>query len=343
MPIKMKLKGIQGMTKKKKKTASQQQQGAYGRLTSAPPRALAGGRDADAMRYLALLADPCNATLVSPVYAGEGSGLFVRTKNMFSVGSSATDCLVQFCPSMISMNANSVSTYESPVLWASSNATGTSLANIYGEAISRALFGSITGPTMGLAGTARCVAACVKVHYTGSELNRAGIVYAGLQTSPPFAAVGGTIGTAGQYGSSLPQIDRLGTRVHEYRWVPSFADEGFVNLFNSEVNAPSNTTINGGNALMVAVVGAPQGSLMFEVTACWEYNVNTFNPSGIVSSMTVPRSPSTLNDVLRTIGDVGKFALSPDGGKRIVAAVSGAVKSIRDVASLGASFASVLL
>jgi hypothetical protein len=262
---------------------------------------------------------------------------------MFTVGSSAQDCVLQFCPSFLFYNDNGADGGFSPIEWGSTNSTGTPVSTIYAESVSSKIFGSATGAQQGIAGTGRCLAACVKVHYTGSELNRSGIVYAGLQNSPPLGQTGATTLSAANIGNSCPQIDRLGTRVHEYRWVPSFVDESFINLQQSTYNPASPFTTASGNTLVVAAVGFPSGSIMIEVTACWEYNVNMVQGAGLVTTANVCKSPSTLNDVLRTIGDVGKFALSPDGGKRIVAAVSGAVKNIRDVAHLGAAFASVLI
>jgi hypothetical protein len=346
MPVRLKLKGIKGFGKKKKQTTGKTVSSLGARLRGLPsamPRQVPAGRDPDAMRYLALLADPCNSALVPPTYAGEGSGLFVRTKNMFTVGSSAQDCVLQFCPSFLFYNDNGADGGFSPIEWGSTNTTGTPVSTIYAESVSSKIFGSATGAQQGIAGTGRCLAACVKVHYTGSELNRSGIVYAGLQNSPPLGQTGATTLSAANIGNSCPQIDRLGTRVHEYRWVPSFVDESFINLQQSTYNPASPFTTASGNTLVVAAVGFPSGSIMIEVTACWEYNVNMVQGAGLVTTANVCKSPSTLNDVLRTIGDVGKFALSPDGGKRIVAAVSGAVKNIRDVAHLGAAFASVLI
>lgn len=306
------------------------------------PRMVAGGRDTDALRYLALLADPCNASLVAPTYAGEGSGLFLRTKNMFSPGASAVDATIQFCPAFMTTNT-AVQGGVSPILFASVNTTSTNPANIYGAAIAPTIFGSNNPAYTGIAGTARCLAACVKVHYTGSELNRAGLVFAGLQSTVVFqGAQTQTCPSAGAVGSCLPQIDRLGSRVHEYRWVPSFADEAFVSTFD-DGSPLVNATPTIGNSLIVSLTGFPAGSVMFEVVSCWEYNVSMLQPAGIVSTASVPKSPSTLNDVLRTIGDIGAFALSAEGHQKVAGLIGNAARTVRDVAKVGAQFASVFL
>jgi len=307
------------------------------------PRAPPINRDEDALKYLALISDPCNGELVPPTYAGEGSGLFLRTKTMISPGASAVDSILQFGPSQINENSQgqNANGFGGPILYASSNSSGGGLSNVYGESIAPTYFG-FEPSSAGVAGAARCIAACVKVHYLGSELNRAGIVYAGLLSSPIFTdATSVTLSPVATLGNALGQIDRVGSRVHEYKWLPSFGDEQFIKLAQSDI---TDTVQNrpDGNSLVVAVSGAYAGSIMYEVTACWEYNVNVLDNVGIVSTMNVSRSACTLNDVLRSIGDVGAFCLSPEGGKRIQGLVGGALTTIRSASKMAAAFATVL-
>jgi len=274
--------------------------------------------------YLRLLSDPCNAAFCSPPFQGEGTGQFVRTRTV--VTPALVDSVIQFCPQYIFANSSygggtiASTFYQSPVTYGSANA-GTAI-NVLTVPVASTSFGfnnvGSGTTTSGVYSSARCLAGCIKVMYTGSELNRAGTVYATLTNTPAYSALNANPGSLATITTTFPQVDRLGERHHEYRWVPNFQDEQFIPTPGSttSVNFPAYYQ---GNSLIVAVMGAPTNSITYEVTAVWEVNTNPYSStagannfsSGIVTTTKVPDTQNTLNDVLRVIGNIGKWALGP--------------------------------
>jgi len=173
-----------------------------------------------------------------------------------------------------------------------------------------------------IGGSVRCLAACIKVHYTGSELSRQGMVGAALSTQPTYelTATGATLTPVTTLQASMPQIDRLGDRVHEYRWFPSMNDTNFNGLSGTSQTplAVSTPLQEVGNALVVSVANAPAFAVTYEITAVWEYSytqsLSSGSTLGLVQQVTAPKSANTLNDVARAIGNIGKWALEATMG-----------------------------
>lgn len=253
------------------------------------------GLDGGAAAWLRLLADPCNAPLTPGCYQGMASGMLYRTRTNVFVGGSAIDSFLAFVPSNV---INTTGYY--PIQWCSTNTAGGSPGTRYGT------------PIAGLPSGARvrCVAACIKIRYLGSELNRAGIVGHHLTNDLPFAD-GYPVGTS----AAVPPIPtlqttaqtlyRLGEVAHEVRWVPSFGDGNYV---QNSVGGMA-TDVELGNAVALSIQGAPAGSIYYEVTSVWEVIPDV--ASGLVPPEQPPASSNTVNDVLRAIGNIGKFATDP--------------------------------
>lgn len=275
------------------------------------------GLDAGAMAWLRLMADPCNAPLTTGCYQGTSSGMLYRTRVNVSVGASAVDSSCWFIPSN---DQNSTGYY--PIQWASVNTTGTNPTTLYGTAI----------PGVPSGAQVRCVAACIKIRYTGSELNRAGIVGHHLTRDAPFlngypAGSTTTTYTVAQMQTTAQTLYRLGESDHEVRWVPSFEDGTYVNNGPGTGLAGSRT----GNAVALSVQGAPAGSIYYEVTAVWE--VIPPPVGGLIPPEQPPRSSNTLNDVLRVVGNIGKFATDPHNRETVMNVVRTAVGAGRVLAS----------
>lgn len=250
------------------------------------------GLDTHAREWLHLLSDPCNAPLTAGCYAGLGSGMLYRTRTIVNPGASATDAYCYFYPSNFAGNG------YYPLQWCSVNVSGTGPTNAYGATIN-----GISGGTQ-----MRCVAACLKLRYKGSELNRAGIVASHL-TNDPTPVAGVPAGTAGSYYSAesvattAQTTYRLGETQHEVRWAPTQEDGAF-----REIGGPLSPTSRG-NAVGLIAYGYPAGTVVFELTAVWEIVPEA--ASGFVSPLIAPRSANTVNDVLKTIGDIGRWATDP--------------------------------
>lgn len=260
-----------------------------------------GRLDSGARAWLNLLGDPCNAPMVPGCFPGMTSGMLYRTRTTVSPGSSAVDGVCYFNP------GGSATGYY-PLQYCSVNTTGTSPGTKYGATIDGLPAGN----------RRRCVAACLKLRYTGSELNRAGIVGTMLSNDIPFldgvpAGTAGAMYTIPTILSSANTTYRLGETAHEARWVPMNDDSLYV----------TDGLAAAGNAVAILVVGAPAGSFYWELTAVWE--IIPDSSTGVVPPERAPTSSNTLNDVLRAIGNVGAWATDPANQRGVYNLVGGVV------------------
>lgn len=250
--------------------------------------------DAAARKWISLLADPCNAPLVEPCYGGTGTGYLSRVRDYVYPNASAVDFLLEFTPFF-----DSNSTFRSGWSATSGGALGTAGAQALGG-----LMGNIN-----VVGRKRCVAACVKVIYTGAELERKGLVAGTLDSGITLFTAETINGNAPQWLVGMPHTARMGSEKHEFLWVPGDGDQNFriCNSTGEEVT----TNENNGSSLQIVISGAPAGSFILECTSCWEWQPNEESnaPAGIVG-MKGPASAFPLSAILHSIGDIGKFVLS---------------------------------
>jgi hypothetical protein len=250
--------------------------------------------DAASAAYLRLLADPCAADMVAPTFGGTGSGYLMRTKFVKAMGN-FSDGVFEFTPQFASQ----------PYRFSGASATGTALG--------AASFDAAPSQLRAIAGTFRCVAACMKVYYTGSELTRQGIIASSL-TGGPYLNVGNVpVETAAGFAEKSTRYVRLGTEMHEVRWVPQESDQNFVSVLQPEGQSDF---FNEGATVQIVVVNAPANTIQFEVTAVWEWTPSTdpaVSPTGgsIVYAPRAPTTPLPLSATLHKIGDLARFATDP--------------------------------
>jgi hypothetical protein len=343
-----KIKGIKGLPKKKKVTTVSQK----GKTNNAPRTWTRGAEDQmkheELVAYVKLLSDPCNGKFVSPPFAGTGTNQFMRTKTFLTLPPGTVDAVVQFAPAYITSNSGPYNTLArpSPILYSATGTYGGAMNTIFSQAISPNVFGSYDGVvvTKGLAGSARCVAACMKVHYVGTELNRKGLISAtvgpGVLFSGNSPSGGAAIDTAPSISSEMPQTDRFGSRVHEYRWLPDADDQTMQPLSGAAFQSGGITTYAGdysGNSLIVACTNTNADSIYIEIVSCWEYELNLALGSGLQRAVSTPPR-GTLNEALRMLGNVGKWALEPNGQAAISAFSPAAAAGVRAVGAFVNNF-----
>lgn len=291
----------------------------------------ANGLDKEAKDFLKLLADPCGASLVGAPYGGIAGTNFYRFRQLVSPGVDAVDSSLQFCPSLVDAQG-STSGGAGSIQWTSSNVAGATSSNLYGSTVSPVIATYV--------GALRCVGACIKVLYTGSELNRAGLVGTTILTAPIYNGTGNSVGIPGAYFSvpslqnEMPSVRRLGEVVHEVRWVPGFEDQQFIEIAE---NPSINAAYSPGSAIVASVYNAPPGSIFYEVYSCWETQPNA-QTGGMVTTVRAPPSRNTLNDVLRTIGNITEFATAASS-----AIIPGIRSSVQMAAKYGPGLAAALL
>jgi hypothetical protein len=161
--------------------------------------------DEAALKWRKLLEDPCGADLAPPCYAGTGTGYLVRYRTLVNLPPTAVDFLWEFVPS------------EGPSTCLHNTWSATAGGSL-GTAGTSSIGGILDNRL--IVGRARCVAACVKVVYLGTELNRSGTV--GFTCDSGASLLGGeaVIGNATEWMAGMPHTERIGSREAEYRWVP---------------------------------------------------------------------------------------------------------------------------
>lgn len=240
-----------------------------------------------------MLADPCNAPMVQPCYNGTGSGYFVRMRQIVDIPAAAKDFVMEFTPAGGTGNVGA---------WSWSDTVGGSLGNAANLSMG-GIFNS------GFVGRARCVAGCAKILYTGTELNRSGIVGFSLDQGRSMAAGEPIAGTASTWLATTAHTERIGQREMEYRWLPGPGDENFRTTGGEEL---ATGEVNGGG-IQIIISGITPATVRITLVSVWEWQPEQEQNTGLVTQNKVPASRNSLNDVLRAIGDVGQFAVSATG------------------------------
>lgn len=247
--------------------------------------------DAHAKAWIRLLADPCNAPMVQPCYTSTGSGYFVRVRQVLDIPATATDYVLDLVPSAGTGNVGA---------WSWSDTVGGSLGN----ATNLSMGGFFNS---GFVGRARCVAGCVKILYTGTELNRAGTAGFALQQGRTLVQNEPVGGNSSSWLATVPHTERIGQREMEYRWVPGPGDEFFRVCSNGSEELPTNET--NGASIQLVISGITPGTVRVTWVSVWEWQPEQEINTGIVSVNRPPASNNSLNQVLRALGDVGRFAV----------------------------------
>jgi hypothetical protein len=251
------------------------------KLQRAIVRASARSLDASALAYARLLSDPCNSALVHPCYSGSEGGYLIRAESFFTIGAgpAETSGYLSFVPGLAGNDVAMLSAV------AASSGAGVAAGN-YGTLAPGYNFLRDT------ASTSRCVAACLKVSYPGSESSRSGRVHFG-QTSGG-SVIQGTIYSADQVAQLLPHYSRTPAQEIELVWKPNDADQ----LFRNPPALTTEESKSGRAALTVAWAGLPAAvGLTFRLTAVYEWQ------PAAADGLSVPnlsRSPSenTLDNVV---------------------------------------------
>lgn len=262
--------------------------------TGRAQRPISSGLDTAGMAYAKLIADPCNAPLTHPIYAGGESGYLFRADAVVPFGNTATHTagFFSFTPGIIN-SANSELLAGSAV-----DATTGAVANAFAFTPGKTFLPN--------ASAVRCVAACVRVTFPGAESNRSGLIQYGhasgravLQGSSFSATSVGTLGT---------NMTRTPPDAIEITWKPNFDDQAFVD--------PNSTRTAGDNVKNSSIVVAWQGlpastGLTFHITCVWEWQPAT-GTSIAVPTLSKARSVNSLDNVIDHLINVGfKFVQGP--------------------------------
>lgn len=241
------------------------------------------GLDVAGLQYAKLIADPCNAPLVHPVYGGANGGLLMRSRSVFSVNTTALSTA-----GYLHWTPGAIGTTNSELLVADAAATGTLVASAgFANAPGKAFLAAN-------ASSYRPVAACMQVYYLGSETSRSGFVLVDN-------TIGGLIDLGSSYSTdllsrTLGAYSRTPGNCVEVILKPAMGDETWIDP--SVATAAVDKDRRG--AVTLAWGGLPAAvPLSIVLTAIYEWVPNS--ASGLTSS-TESRSESR-NDV-REVMDV---------------------------------------
>lgn len=263
--------------------------------------------------YAKLLLDPCGAKLTHPVYAGGEGGYLVRTEsvNQIFFGAGVTGGVFHWTPGAI--NAN-----NTEQLWANSPSVGPpNPVTVQTGAPGKAFLAN--------ASVVRCVAACIKICYSGAESARSGRIYYG-RSSGGLVSVGDIV-AAEVLAGALPHFTRTPVGDIEVLWVPNDADQLFVNPNGalSEEDRKRHASIT-----VAANVLPPGEGLIVRQTAIYEWQ--PAQTAGIaVPANSRARTNNTLDQVLNYVQQVLNGAASRAGaaagiaGRNALAGVLGSM------------------
>lgn len=250
--------------------------------------------DEKAKEYARLIMDPCAAPLTHPVYPGGDAGFLFRAESFFTIATAPTQTagVLHWTPGY-------------------PNASGTELIGYWADTATASLATVVVGGPAPLSSSpgkaflntnargARCVAACMKVTFPGSESSRSGRVHYGHTTAGTIDL--GQFVSADAIAQLLQHYGRTPTDTIELYWQPGIADTEF----NDPTEAAGAIIRDRKTALTVAFAGFPAGvGLTFHLTAIYEWtpvqNLGLAN-----NSLGKNMSRNSMDDVLDAIKRTG--------------------------------------
>lgn len=257
--------------------------------------------------YAQLLADPCNGPLVSGVATDGGAGIVTRFRTVANISQSDVANLnayyLAYIPACnyvvtagVTLTDPSVS-WTTPGLVDANRGPGYSFLNTQAAQI-------------------RPLSSCIKIVYTGSELNRAGIVGTGCF---PLADLG-AISSVDKLQAGMTNLDRMPEDFIEQIWRPNTNDGNYQDTVNVEgINEYLRN-----NALVVAVTLPPGTGVRMEITTVYEWQPR-YGTSGVTNPLPIVHTTSTLQQVLHQLDGLGNwgYRVGVQGAKTLSSLYSG--------------------
>jgi len=258
--------------------------------------------DAGAMAWARLLDDPCGAPLARPCYGLSASGTLTRVKQIVLLGGNtgAVDGFTFFQPT----GRVDLTTSGCMVGHGYSITTGGALGVITGAA----------GPSFlssTMVGSYRPVAGCIKALYTGTELNRSGIISVGIWTENQLPV--GSTPSATAYTLSLGALDRArtGERQHEVKWVPAMP---YDQVYAANASGAMGGVYANATVIWVAGYNVPAGSVSVEIDFVYEIIPEAgYGAPSIEAAPSRNSAQQVLSFLSEAAGGLTRWAISPPG------------------------------
>lgn len=278
-----------------------------------PVQAISRGLDASAAAYAQLLADPCSAHLVNPVYAGGDAGYVTRYELDFTLDAVWTNAqsfgALLFTPGIIGASGGDTATgagNNSLMALAPTGDPANSITdtNILGW---RCRDPSTTQPGRTalafLSSSVRTVAACMQVYYTGTELNRKGTMSMGKVNAGSI--LGQDSASVGGLRQVSQEVFRTPDTLVEFKWTPSDGDQLFTDPSLISLQRESERK----SGILFTFAGVPTADIRVRLIAVYEWQPAP--GQGVVNpSMNRNRSVNTLDHVLNYLDRNGPWMFS---------------------------------
>ncbi len=266
------------MTKSKSRKQAKKQQR---RPRMVVPRNVA--LDPPALAYARLLSDPCNAPITHPIYPGTDAGFLFRAESFANIADpgagAATTCgMIHWTPGYVNAdNTEWIFTNNAnPATTGSLIAAASTPGKAFLAANARAV---------------RCIAACMKITFTGSESGRSGRLHYGHTNAGMLDL--GQVTSVDQIAQTLQHYSRTPADTVEIIWKPNIADAQFVDPTATAVPALRDARAS----VTMAVAGLPTGTGMtVHFTAVYEWTP-AVNLGVAHNALGKARSRNSLDDV----------------------------------------------
>jgi len=225
--------------------------------------------------YARLLNDPCAAPLAPPAFMGTGAGYLTRVVNEYSFSSDSG--YLALVPGCWGTGATT-----SSVVYATAVNASTAQPGGYYPGPGSAFFA-------GIAAEVRPVAACLQLMYTGSELNRSGVVNRSQINGNEAIAYSGS--TADGLAAGCPnEVRTPDSTPIELKWAPGILDGDFAYV---------GTTQTSGQRGAIAMVwrGLGSGSIKIRATVVYEWRP-TPTEGVIAPSPSGSKSRNTMDEIV---------------------------------------------
>lgn len=241
--------------------------------------------------YSALLANPCTGPMVGPIGATQ-KGYITRFEKTFMVpitygaGNTTTCFGLRWTPGIVDPNTTQSDTLDGRV-----------------EGVASATLGSVwltndESPGFAFlqstATSARCLAACAQFTYTGTELNRQGVLGSFISDGSRLV----TTASADQLNSLSVSRSRVMDGMFEVVWKPNDYDVNFSH-FNSSATPEQRAKHSAlwVSGVQLSPISPANASIMVRLVAVYEWTPGT--DDGIIVPTAAPGSGETLATAVR--------------------------------------------
>ncbi len=275
--------------------------------------AMRAGLDSAAAAYAQLLLDPCQAPLTHPVYSGGDGGYLGRYETDVLVNAATGIGAVLFVPGAMGISAAGTvsSAGNNSVMYLGDNTSAAELASdttagkwcvLGSPSVTQPGYASLYAASAAV----RPVAACVQLYYTGSELDRKGIVSMTRVNAGSVLGESGNGPTVAQYRSISNLVVRTPADHTEMKWTPGDGDQ----LYTDPTLITTLREVERKNAILITYSGLPvntSGAVRLRFVVVYEWTPGAIGGGLMTNMSSRARSVNTLDHVLNALDRLGNW------------------------------------